>query len=269
MEFEEIGQTIYSSTKQVLYRELESIEKTSCELFDNISKACSSKTFKPEQSTQVDKLVEKLLEQDSDLQETLQKAIKQLEQHKLVKQLQEEIKKKDQELSLFHSQLKEAENILATALHQAKKKLLTAEQAKSSSVSCEELIKFAFRISSGNSVEAPPGWVPGDPRRPYPLDIEMRCGALGQSIQRNVLEPAIKEEFIENTKIDENKKLYLDKDEDERFGNGGIWQGLSGDMDNLSTMPPSTLSSVNGPSNAEEIEFMSTSSDSSSSGESN
>ena len=39
-------------------------------------------------------------------------AIKQLEQHKLVKQLQDEISKKDQELALFHSELKEAESVL-------------------------------------------------------------------------------------------------------------------------------------------------------------
>ena len=27
--------------------------------------------------------------------------------------------------------------------------------------------------------------ISGDPRRPYPLDIEMRCGALGQISSKN------------------------------------------------------------------------------------
>ena len=29
-------------------------------------------------------------------------------------------------------------------------------------MSCEDLIRFAFRISSGNSVEAPLDWLPGE-----------------------------------------------------------------------------------------------------------
>ena len=31
-----------------------------------------------------------------------------------------------------------------------------------------------------NAVCAPLTWVPGDPRRPYPTDLEMRSGLLGQ-----------------------------------------------------------------------------------------
>lgn len=31
----------------------------------------------------------------------------------------------------------------------------------------------------------------GDPRRPYPLDIEMRCGALGQLSQKGAVEAGL------------------------------------------------------------------------------
>ncbi|OWK00850.1 MED4, partial [Cervus elaphus hippelaphus] len=47
-------------------------------------------------------------------------------------------------------------------------------------ISSEEIIKYAHRISASNAVCAPLTWVPGDPRRPYPTDLEMRSGLLGQ-----------------------------------------------------------------------------------------
>lgn len=36
------------------------------------------------------------------------------------------------------------------------------------------------RISASNAVSAPLTWQPGDPRRPYPTDLEMRLGMLGR-----------------------------------------------------------------------------------------
>ncbi|XP_042217676.1 uncharacterized protein LOC121863237 isoform X5 [Homarus americanus] len=50
-------------------------------------------------------------------------------------------------------------------------------------VNSEELIKYAHRISSTYSVTAPDTWQQGDPRRPYPIDLEMRAGFLGQNGQ--------------------------------------------------------------------------------------
>ncbi|KAG7502477.1 mediator of RNA polymerase II transcription subunit 4 [Solea senegalensis] len=76
-------------------------------------------------------------------------------------------------------QLKEAEHILATAVYQAKEKLKSIDKARKGSVSSEEIIKYAHRISASNAVCAPLNWLPGDPRRPYPTDLEMRSGILG------------------------------------------------------------------------------------------
>ena len=39
----------------------------------------------------------------------------------------------------------------------------------------EELIKYAHKISASNSVACPPGWTPGDQRRPYPSGNKMSC----------------------------------------------------------------------------------------------
>ena len=70
--------------------------------------------------------------------------------------------------------------MLATAVYQAKEKLKSIEKARKGAISSEEIIKYAHRISASNAVCAPLTWVPGDPRRPYPADLEMRSGLLGQ-----------------------------------------------------------------------------------------
>ena len=76
--------------------------------------------------------------------------------------------------------LQEAETLLSTAIFQAKQKLDSIDRARENPVSSEELIKYSHRISASNAVCAPLTWQQGDPRRPYPTDIEMRLGFLGR-----------------------------------------------------------------------------------------
>lgn len=110
----------------------------------------------------------------------------------------------DQEINRLQRQLKESEDILATALFQAKQKLASILTANKRPISSEELIKYAYRlvpwfiygnnlihkfdfiyicfsISASNAICAPLTWQQGDLRRPYPTDIEMRLGFLGKS----------------------------------------------------------------------------------------
>ncbi|KAG8000446.1 Mediator of RNA polymerase II transcription subunit 4 [Nibea albiflora] len=93
--------------------------------------------------------------------------------------LEKEVEKRDSDIQQLQKQLKEAEHILATAVYQAKEKLKSIDKARKGSISSEEIIKYAHRISASNAVCAPLNWVPGDPRRPYPTDLEMRSGMLG------------------------------------------------------------------------------------------
>ena len=81
---------------------------------------------------------------------------------------------------MLQKYLKEAETLLSTALYQAKQKYDQIMKAQQHSVGSEDLIRFAHRISSTNAVAAPLNWQPGDPRRPYPTDLEMRMGFLGR-----------------------------------------------------------------------------------------
>ena len=68
----------------------------------------------------------------------------------------------------------------ATAIYQAKQKLVSIGKANDHPISSEELIKYSHRISASHAVAAPYNWEVGDQRRPYPTDMEMRAGLLGQ-----------------------------------------------------------------------------------------
>ncbi len=91
-----------------------------------------------------------------------------------------EVSRHDQDIQMLQKHLKEAETLLSTALYQARLKLDQITKAQTHSVNSEDLIRFAHRISSTNAVAAPTNWVPGDPRRPYPTDLEMRMGLLAR-----------------------------------------------------------------------------------------
>ncbi len=59
-------------------------------------------------------------------------------------------------------------------------KLSAIEKAKEMPVPAEDLIKYGHRISASSAVSAPLNWQQGDPRRPYPTDMEMRLGFLAR-----------------------------------------------------------------------------------------
>lgn len=88
-------------------------------------------------------------------------------------------KLKEQVMSL-QGRLKEAEQILSNALHLTKQKTETVKAAEDTQLNLDEIVRYAHRISVGYSVAAPANWMPGDPRRPYPTDLEMRAGVLAR-----------------------------------------------------------------------------------------
>ncbi|XP_054643649.1 mediator of RNA polymerase II transcription subunit 4 isoform X1 [Dunckerocampus dactyliophorus] len=124
-------------------------------------------------------ILELLVQRDREFQELMEVAQQQGKVHQEMQLLEKEVEKRDSDIQQLQKQLKEAEHILATAVYQAKEKLKSIERARKGSISSEEIIKYAHRISASNAVCAPLNWVPGDPRRPYPTDLEMRSGMLG------------------------------------------------------------------------------------------
>ncbi|KAL9963588.1 hypothetical protein ACROYT_G027111 [Oculina patagonica] len=172
------------STKDVINAILDDYEKLTKELFESLSATSLYRTTKQDASSgDTAKAVDQLIAKDKELQAAIKQVQEQQARQHEIQTVKEEISKKDQEILSLESQLKEAEKLLSQALFQAKKKLSAINQANKGMVSSEDLIKYAHRISSSNAVEAPVSWMPGDPRRPYPQDIEMRSGWLGRLME--------------------------------------------------------------------------------------
>ncbi|XP_071163192.1 mediator of RNA polymerase II transcription subunit 4-like [Mytilus edulis] len=165
------------STKQKLLQQIDDVELISKELFEIIS---TPKGQQRPDAPDTMNLMDLLVHKDKEIKESLKTAAEQAEIQKTIDELKTEVDKRDANIKQLQTSLKEAETILSTAIYQAKKKLNAIQQANKKKVSSEELIKFAHRISASNAVASPPTWAPGDPRRPYPTDFEMRLGFLGK-----------------------------------------------------------------------------------------
>lgn len=166
------------STKQKLLQQIDDVELISKELFEIMS---TPKGQQRPDAPDTMNLMDLLVHKDKEIKESLKTAAEQAEIQKTIDELKTEVDKRDANIKQLQTSLKEAETILSTAIYQAKKKLNGIQQANKKKVSSEELIKFAHRISASNAVASPPTWAPGDPRRPYPTDFEMRLGFLGKA----------------------------------------------------------------------------------------
>jgi len=128
----------------------------------------------------VDQLTELLLEKNSELKQLSSVARRQQQIQLKINDTRGKIAVMNQKIVALQKHLKHAESLLATSLYHAKEKLKTFDRAKQDSIMSEDVIKYAHKISASCSTAAPLNWTPGDPRRPYPQEIEMRCGWLGQ-----------------------------------------------------------------------------------------
>jgi mediator of RNA polymerase II transcription subunit 4 len=122
-----------------------------------------------------------LVAKDNELKQLLKLSEEQTKIDKKINLLKIQVGKYDQEINQLQKQLKEAEQILSTAIFQAKQKLASIAKANEKPINSEELIKYSYRISASHAVSAPITWQHGDLRRPYPTDIEMRLGFLGKT----------------------------------------------------------------------------------------
>ncbi|XP_022653446.1 mediator of RNA polymerase II transcription subunit 4-like [Varroa jacobsoni] len=165
-----------TGTKGKLLRVIDDMEIIAKELVENLLAPKAQKLSSQEHL----QLAKMLVAKDLELKELLQQARQQEKVEEVIEALQEEVDRQDKDIHSLQSNLKEAENLLATAIYQAKQKLSSIQKASEKQVSSEELIKYAHRISASSAVAAPHNWQQGDTRRPYPTDIEMRQGFLGR-----------------------------------------------------------------------------------------
>ncbi|KAK6167300.1 mediator of RNA polymerase II transcription subunit 4 [Patella vulgata] len=173
-----------NSTRQKLLCLIDDIEIVSKELFETMS--TPKNQLRPDGADTV-MLMELLVEKDKEIKSTLKIAEEQAEIQTVMDSLKTQVDKRDIEIKILQKNLKESETILSTAVYQAQQKLESINQANTKKISSEELIKFAHRISASNAVAAPVTWAPGDPRRPYPTDLDMRQGFLGQGTYTDTL----------------------------------------------------------------------------------
>ncbi|XP_044007232.1 mediator of RNA polymerase II transcription subunit 4 [Aphidius gifuensis] len=164
------------STKELLISIVDDIELIAKEMIENTIAPKTSKLSTIEHGQLTDLLVVK----DNELKSMLKRADEQAKTNLRMDALKAEVERQDQDIQQLQKKLKEAEQILATAIYQAKQKLQSIARANKRPVPSEELIKFSHRISASNAICAPLSWQQGDPRRPYPTDIEMRLGVLGR-----------------------------------------------------------------------------------------
>lgn len=163
-------------TRETLLTIIDDIEVIAKELFENLIAPKGQKLT----SAELTQLAELLVSKDQELKTTLNTASEQAEIQKKIDALQAEVEKQDQDIHHLQKYLKEAEHMLATAVYQARQKLQCIAKSNEKSVSVDDLIKYAHKISCSYAVAAPHNWQHGDPRRPYPTDIEMRLGFLGR-----------------------------------------------------------------------------------------
>uniref|UniRef100_A0A8D0L7Y4 Mediator of RNA polymerase II transcription subunit 4 n=1 Tax=Sphenodon punctatus TaxID=8508 RepID=A0A8D0L7Y4_SPHPU len=142
------------------------------ELIEILAISRNQKLPQPGEESQI---LDLLIQRDGEFQELMRLALDQGKIHHEMQLLEKVVEKRDSDIQQLQKQLKEAEHILVNCVYHSDFFLLI-----SGAISSEEIIKYAHRISASNAVCAPLTWVPGDPRRPYPTDLEMRSGLLGQ-----------------------------------------------------------------------------------------
>ncbi|XP_055346962.1 mediator of RNA polymerase II transcription subunit 4-like [Paramacrobiotus metropolitanus] len=125
-------------------------------------------------------LIGLLAERQSDFDKLVADAIKEAEIEATIQGLSSEADRLKDQVMVFQTRLKEAEQILSNALHMAKQKTETVKAADEAQLTLDDIIRYAHRISVGFSAAAPANWMPGDPRRPYPTEVEMRAGVLAK-----------------------------------------------------------------------------------------
>ena len=119
-----------------------------------------------------------LITKDRQLAKLLTVAQTQKELHSRIEQCKSEVSQLNSKISNFQKKLISASSILDPALHRAKERIQAIQQAESKQIKDEDIVKYSHKISACHATCAPTGWAPGDPRRPFPTDIDMRAGIL-------------------------------------------------------------------------------------------
>jgi len=127
-----------------------------------------------------DNLIDMLIKKDRKLATLLNTAEEQKHLYQKIENYKKEIVKYDDKILRFQQKLLEAESMLLPVLYQAKERLKIINEARENKVNAEEIVRYSHKISACHATTSPCGWAPGNPKRPYPTDVDMRAGILPQ-----------------------------------------------------------------------------------------
>merc|ERR1711934_154893 len=167
-----------TSTKSQADALINDLDCISRQIVDQAVNDGSNKTIV--NTTHQDKLFQLMNQTETRLNAKLETARQLVLLERKLQTTRERIHVRDRQLQIFLRRLKKSEQLLADALHQAKQKLKIIKTAEASNVSTDELIRYSYIISQAGAVAAPGDWTNGDVRKPFPTELEMRCGMLAR-----------------------------------------------------------------------------------------
>jgi len=150
------------------------------QLFERGDNKLRKKVAENEKIMDVNQLARLLVLKQTEIQDLVKVAGQQKRLKKDISCIKDSILSADKRIWSMQKTFSEAERLQATSIYHAKELIKQLDKAQEQPVGSEHLVKYAHKISSSCSTMAPESWTYGDPRRPYPQDLEMKMGWLGQ-----------------------------------------------------------------------------------------
>lgn len=132
----------------------------------------------PSQNNELLQLTKLIIQKQNQLNGHLSIASEQQILYNKINKLKEALVESDSDIKSLLLYLKEAEQVLSSAVYQSRMKLNMIKKAKP--LPSELIIRYAKKISADYGVCCPENWTPDNPRRPYPTDADMRQGWLAK-----------------------------------------------------------------------------------------
>ncbi|CAF0967046.1 unnamed protein product [Brachionus calyciflorus] len=212
------------STKENISNLIDDIESLAKDL---ISQTFESSRVRPstfEAPNQLLQITKQIIQKQNQLNNYLDVAAEQLILYAKINKVKEALVESDSDIKSLLLYLKEAEQVMASAVYQSKLKLDMIKKAKP--LPTDVIIRYAHKISSEYGVCCPENWAADNPHRSYPTDADMRRGWLAklnnftdlnpepetttstaQQLMRSnskLIEPIVPQEFNFNQQINSN-----------------------------------------------------------------
>ncbi|RNA43192.1 mediator of RNA polymerase II transcription subunit 4, partial [Brachionus plicatilis] len=168
------------STKDNIKNLIDDIEQLTKELICQTFESSKSRQYSAASESQNNllQITKQIIQKQNQLNNYLSIANEQQTLYSKINQVKDSLVKSDSDIKSLLLYLKEAEQVLASAVYQSKLKLDMIK--KSQPLPSDVIIRYAHKISSEFGVCCPENWAGDNPYRPYPTDADMRRGWLAK-----------------------------------------------------------------------------------------